>query len=242
MRSSSNRSRRFYPLGRGSAIGLLALVISACDSRQSSGQIAAAALIEPPPPTVDSGEIKRDLAQGQTVSPAPKALTVVYEDGETAEVTGWTIEYKFGESDSPPAALFSYTQVDTTDLLVKVGETKQRGITASDERRIRAGTIVAIKFKWTKEDVRRAANITILLTDGQTVNIVTDGSGLTPAKGLLTEKKYFFGGGVCPCMWLTGKASLNGKVGDFRRLLSNLGRYGDEGGSGAEIVEIRFQK
>jgi hypothetical protein len=71
---------------------------------------------------------------------------------------------------------------------------------------------------------------------------------LKPAKGLLTQKKHFFGGGgpfveICPCINLIGTASRDGRSGAFKARINQQGRAkpANQWGLRDKIVELRFR-
>ncbi|UCE19731.1 MAG: hypothetical protein JSV84_05135 [Gemmatimonadota bacterium] len=181
-----------------------------------------------PPEEFDQGTV----AQAKSVS---KSVTVVFEDSVEVEVNDWTFLYRFGASDTL-VDLFTYTERDTTDLRLHIGSKTEHGVTVDDERAIPGDTIESIEFVWDdrKEYVQEYV---IRLVDGEILRL----PDLRPAKGLLTRKRYFFGAGLCPCIYLRGEALVEGKRGNFEIRLNKLGQgEGERNEPGDRVTRIHF--
>jgi hypothetical protein len=136
-----------------------------------------------------------------TPAGAPQSLVVEYADGARIPVSEWQFHYQFVESDDPPGSLFFYQYKDLRDLLVTVRSVQERGVTLNDERRIPAAELESIRINWSpRPDLGKGAHsrtsIDVALRNGERLHVAS--GGLAPAKKLLTSRKYFYGGGVCP--------------------------------------------
>jgi len=169
-------------------------------------------------------------AEGQTDM---DSIEVLFEDGATVKVNNWNFHYKYGESDTKQSGFFtfSYSTYESKDLLVNLGTKEEHGFKIDNERKIPVNKLKLIKFYW---DGKKVKNVSVHLTDGEIIKIP---NRLNPAKGLLSTKKYVFGGGCCPCIYLKGSGLLNGKPRSFEVLLNNW-EYKE---SSQRISEIIFK-
>lgn len=169
------------------------------------------------------------VAKGESNS---DSIKVLFQDGVEVIVNDWTFSYKFGESDKPVKGFtfFSYTNMNSRDLLLDLGTKKNHGFTRKVKRKIPPEEIKTIKFSWDKTKIK---NVTIHLIDGEVIKIK---GRLKPECSFISKKKHVFGSGACPCIYLKGTGLLSGQTGNFEVLLNNS-EYKEPS---ERFVEIRF--
>jgi hypothetical protein len=162
-------------------------------------------------------------------TPLRGPIVVVFEDGGQVEVSDWMFRYSWNVYSG---AFYTPASLKSTDLLIELSRTIERGVTLTEERTIPAAALASIKYdiERSKPNSARIRSATITLASGEVIKA----ANITPSPKLLTQGREEVQNHH---LYLIGKATLRGQAGTFDMALD---QYLQDPNN--TIAEVRFSQ